>query len=873
MTPLATLRIQFNADYTFADAVRDVPDFATLGISHLYASPVWTASPESTHGYDVVDPGTVSETLGGEAGLRQLRDSLKAHGIGLIVDIVPNHMGNGQQNRWWQDVLRRGQQSPYASYFDIDWDGNADVPAGKVLLPVLPEPLADIVSQRKLSVVRGVRGRASLAYDGVRWPLAPETVALADAARTAHHWRLVLARQHFHLTHWPLARDALNWRRFFDITSLVALRVERPEVFDAVHGLLLRLFADGVIDGVRVDHVDGLSDPGAYCRRLRTALREAADGREPWIVVEKILMDEERLDTRWETDGTTGYDFMNDVGALLHDGDGANELSAIWHNTTGDPRNFDAHVREARLQLMDERFGSEMYRVTKALALLIDADASGHARDAGVACFRRCASALAASFPVYRCYPDLPNAAEATNDVLSTAMSGARRLLHPLDHAGLAQLLQWLTPTEGNPRGWGELLRDLQIRFAQLTAPLAAKAVEDTAGYRWGRLLSRNDVGSNAARLSMPLADFHAANAYRASHWPRAMLSTATHDHKRGEDVRARLAVLSEIPSVWAETISAWRAENDRFREAALDAPDIAHELMLYQTLVGAWPCAWNSTPSSAALRAFVERIAQWQRKAMRESGIRTSWLAPDADYEAACDAFVERMMDAPSFVQSLQTFADAIGPAGALNGLTQLFLRLTCPGVPDTYQASLRWDQTLVDPDNRRTVHFNAEMAVAPTPGALPDSEGWRSLMNRWRDGDVKLSLLCALLHWRKQFAPAFMQGDYVALTTHGPCAAQVVAFARVPAPGVGSPVVCVATLQCARHLGVLSEAASPVPRLRARDWQDTSVDVGVLSHGPRWRSLIDGVRVSASSTSARGTLPLADILATLPVALLAPE
>ncbi|AKC70782.1 malto-oligosyltrehalose synthase [Pandoraea oxalativorans] len=870
MIPLATLRIQFNADYTFADAMRDVPAFATLGISHLYASPVWTASPESTHGYDVVDPCTVSETLGGEAGLRHLRDSLKAHGIGLIVDIVPNHMGNGHRNRWWQDVLRRGQQSAYAPYFDIDWDGNADVPAGKVLLPVLPEPLADILSQRKLSVVRDARGNASLAYDGARWPLAPETVALAEAARTEQDWRRVLARQHFHLTHWPLARDALNWRRFFDITSLVAVRVERPEVFDAVHGLLLRLFADGVIDGVRIDHVDGLSDPGAYCRRLRTALREAADGREPWIVVEKILMDSERLDTRWETDGTTGYDFMNDVGALLHHGDGTTELCALWRNTTGDTQNFGAHVRDARLQLIDERFGSEMNRVIKALTSLIDADPTGRARDAGIACFRRCTIALAASFPVYRCYPDWPNAAEAPNNVLTTAMSGAKRLLHPLDHAALALLVMWLTSADsdaGEPSGPH---RDLRIRFAQITAPLAAKAVEDTAGYRWGRLLSRNDVGSNAAHLSMPLADFHAINAYRASHWPRAMLSTATHDHKRGEDVRARLAVLSEIPHGWAQTVSAWRAENDRFRAAAPDAPDVAHELMLYQTLVGAWPCAWHSVPTTAALRAFVERIAQWQRKAMRESGIRTSWLAPDAEYEAACDAFLERVMGTTSFVDSIQTFSDAIGPAGALNGLTQLFLRMTCPGVPDTYQASLRWDQTLVDPDNRRAVHFSAEMADASTPGALPDDQQWHSLMDRWRDGDVKRSLLCALLHRRKQFAPAFMLGDYVALTTHGPCAAQVVAFARVPAPGEGSPVVCVATRHATRQLGVLSTAASPVPRVRVQDWQDTVVDVSVLSRAPRWRGLIDGVRVPAT---ASGMLPLADILAALPVALLTPE
>ncbi|MCI3208077.1 MULTISPECIES: malto-oligosyltrehalose synthase [Pandoraea] len=869
MTPLATLRIQFNADYTFADAMRDVPAFAKLGISHLYASPVWTASPASTHGYDVVDPGTVSETLGGEAGLRQLHDRLKAHGMGLIVDIVPNHMGNGQQNRWWQDVLRRGKQSPYASYFDIDWDGNADVPAGKVLLPVLPEPLADILFQRKLSVVRGVSGHASLAYDGARWPLAPETVALAQAARTAQHWRLVLARQHFHLTHWSLARDALNWRRFFDITSLVAVRVERPEVFDAVHGLLLRLFADGVIDGVRVDHVDGLSDPGAYCRRLRAALRKSGDGREPWIVVEKILMDGERLDTRWETDGTTGYDFMNDVGALLHDGDGADELCALWRNTTGDTQTFEKHVRDARWQLIDERFGSEMNRVTKALTSLIAADPGGRARDAGIASFRRCAGALAASFPVYRCYPDPSNAADAPNDVLMTAMGGAKRRLHPLDHTALAQLVQWLTPTEGNPPGWGELLRDLQIRFAQLTAPLAAKAVEDTAGYRWGRLLSRNEVGSRAAELSLPLADFHRANTHRASHWPRAMLSTATHDHKRGEDVRARLAVLSEIPAQWAEAVSAWRAENERFRESMLDAPDSAHELMLYQTLAGAWPCAWRSTPSGAPLHAFVERIAQWQRKAAREAGVRTSWLAPDAAYEAACDVFLTRIMGAQSFVESMHAFANRIGPAGALNGLTQLFLRLTCPGVPDTYQASLQWDQTLVDPDNRRAVHFDVEMSGAPVPGAVPDRQQWQSLMDRWRDGDVKFSLLCALLHWRKQFAPAFTQGDYVPLTAHGPCAAQVVAFARVPAPAVGSPMVCVATRHTARHLGALSATASPVPRVRPQDWQDTAVDVSVLSCAPGWRSLIDGVRVRNTSDM----LPLADILAALPVALLVPE
>jgi malto-oligosyltrehalose synthase len=868
MTPISTLRVQFNAGYTFDDASRDVPAFAALGVSHLYASPIWTAAAGSTHGYDVVDPGTVSDVLGAESGLRRLRDRLAAFDMGLVVDIVPNHMGIGPENRWWYDVLRRGRKSPYARYFDIDWDGNADVPAGKVLLPVLPESLAEMLTRREFSIMHGMTGESSLARGEARWPLAADAPGIADAPRTPRDWQRVLARQHFHLAHWPLARDALNWRRFFDITTLAAVCVERPEVFEAVHRLVLRLFADGVIDGVRVDHVDGLSDPGAYCRMLRASLREHGRGREPWIVVEKILMHGERLDARWQTDGTTGYDFMNDVGALLHDANGASELDALWRKATGDARDFDAHVGQARAQLVVERFGSEMARVVKALVALVEANADGPARDLGIASLRRCACALASAFPVYRCYPEGPEAEDAACEVLATAMTGARQRLHPLDHAALAQLGRWLTP---GGDGATELRREAQIRFAQTTAPLAAKAVEDTAGYRWGRLLSRNDVGCDAATLSLPLSAFHQANAHRARHWPRAMLTTATHDHKRGEDVRARLAVLSEIPARWAERVAGWRAENDRFRDALRNAPDPAHELMLYQTLVGAWPCAWSSTPATRdAVTTFVERIAQWQRKAIREAGVRSSWLAPDSAYEAACDAFLDAIMAEPSFVQSMQAFSNAVGPAGALNGLTQTFLRLTCPGVPDTYQASLGWDQTLVDPDNRRPVHFDLG-GIAASGGAI-DRGGWLSLMDRWQDGDVKLALLRALLLLRKAFAPAFTQGDYMPLAARGPCASRVVAFARVPAPSAGATVICIATRHAAHHLGAAGAPAAVsegVPRLRARDWGDTVLDVAPASRALRWRSLVDGATIDAQS---RDGLALADALDVLPVALLTP-
>ncbi|AJP57587.1 malto-oligosyltrehalose synthase [Pandoraea vervacti] len=900
MTPLSTLRVQFNADYTFAHAKRDVPAFVALGISHLYASPVWTAMPGSTHGYDVADPGTVSDVLGGEAELRSLHDQLAAQGIGLVLDIVPNHMGNGEQNRWWQDVLRRGAQSPYARYFDIDWNGNADVPAGKVLLAVLPEPLADALARRKLSVMRALSGEASFAYDGARWPVAPETSAIAGDARAASDWQDVLARQHFHLTHWPLARDALNWRRFFDISSLVAVCVERPEVFEAVHALTLRLFADGVIDGVRIDHVDGLVDPGAYCRKLRAALRERANGRtagrnkgrdrrrdkgrnsghEPWIVVEKILMDGEHLDPRWETDGTTGYDFMNDVGALLHDSRGAAALDAHWRTSTGDMRDFGEHVCEARQQLLRERFGSEISRAVGALARLIDAH--GRARDFGVASLRRCVCALASSFPVYRGYPRHSENSDAEKAIFTSAQAGAKRLLHPLDHAALAQLVEWLTPTE-DP---SPLRREAQIRFAQVTAPLAAKAVEDTAGYRWGRLLSRNDVGCDASRLAMPLDVFHQANAHRARHWPRAMLTTATHDHKRGEDVRARLAVLSEIPAQWGEAVDGWRAENERFRAHAAHAPDVAHELMLYQTLLGAWPCEWTGTrPAAASLRAFAGRIAQWQRKALREAGVRTSWVAPDAAYEDGCGAFLHEIMADPAFVASMQGFSDALAPAGALNGLTQTFLRLTCPGVPDTYQASLGWDQTLVDPDNRRTVHVDAVMSRLSGSGDSmagqhrQDPQVWRSLMARWWDGDVKLALLCHLLHLRKSLACAFAHGDYVALRAHGPCEPHAIVFARVPPAGSGAAVLCVATRHAAHHLGATggsaqrtqgtqrAEQAHRVPCFRPQDWQDTAIDASPVSRTGRWRNCLTGTAIGAS---ADGTLPVAQILDALPVAVL---
>ena len=768
MIPRATMRLQLHKDFTFADATALIPYLANIGISHVYSSPILTARAGSIHGYDVVDPTTVNPELGGEPGLRNFSTALRAAGLGLIIDIVPNHMAvGGSDNPWWTDLLRYGQSSRYVDFFDVDWETNDPDLRGKVLAPFLGRPYGEALDAGEIRLHLTRSGTPVIHYFDSEFPLNPTDYAHIeecgaesfDPANRDGRCQIhkLLERQHYRLAWWGLAGDEINWRRFFDINGLAGLRIEVPDVFEATHATLFRLYSDGLIDGFRVDHVDGLSDPPVYCRRLRQRLDDLAPGRHAYLVIEKILGAGEPLLTDWGVDGTSGYDFMNEVSALQHDPSSAIALGLLWHNITHRPAEFDSEEVPARLETLQRGFDAQLHAVVRALHRIARSDR--HTRDTSAASIRRGLLALLSHFPVYRGYNAGSKRSATDQAAFAKALAGAKAASPASSHLVLDKLDRWLGGEPGD--------KVAATRFQQLSAPVAAKAVEDTAFYRYGRLLSRNDVGFDAARLGGSVVDFHSACATRLAAFPNAMLATATHDHKRGEDLRARLAVVSEIPDEWARFLARCRA---------LDAvrPDPADEIMLYQMIVGAWPLQLD--PSDAVgCQAFAERLAGWQQKALREAKLRTDWIAPDEAYETKARDFLFSLFSPDrGFLSLARSFIDQIAPAGALNGLAQALLKMTVPGMPDFFQGTEFWDFSLVDPDNRRPVDYVARrdaLAVDAEPAACQAS---------WRDGRIKQSIIHKVLGLRQGLPDLFAHGDYQPLPVRGPLQQRIIAFTR---------------------------------------------------------------------------------------------
>jgi malto-oligosyltrehalose synthase len=784
--PRATMRLQFHRGFTFADTRSLVPYFASLGISHIYASPIMTARPGSPHGYDVVDPSRVNPELGGEAELLKLVEELRRHELGLIVDIVPNHMAVGSGNRWWADVLARGRESRYAKYFDIDWDApNSDL-RGKLLLPVLGRPYGEALESGEITLARGSDASTVIVryFDHV-FPIAAGDLAadaaLGDFDPAAPQGRArlheLLERQHYRLAWWRLANDAINWRRFFDINELAALRVEDDEVFEAIHATVLRLYADGVIDGLRIDHIDGLSQPEAYCRKLRarlSALDEKRASHAPpgpaYLVVEKILARDEALPKTWLTDGTTGYDFMDQVSALQHHPAGERPLTELWHRVSGRPADFATEEELARRQILERSFSAQRDSVVESLYAI--AQSSLVTRDCSRTAIGRALTEILAHFPVYRIYARVDRVSPSDRAVLAQAVERARQTCLPGDRWLVTRLGEWLS---GERLALDVLQNRALARFQQLSAPLCAKAVEDTAFYRYGRLISRNDVGFDARQFACSAAEFHRKMTERATDFPHAMLATATHDHKRGEDVRARLAVLSELPQEWSQAVERWIAlaaphcTSDEF--GPMPSPgDLA---IAFQTIVGAWPLDLR-LDDRPALDAYCRRTVGWQQKALREAKLHSDWSEPNEAYERAAAAFVAWLFAGRSaLLEEIAAFAHRIAPAGAANGLAQVLLKLTTPGVADIYQGTEYWDLSLVDPDNRSAVDF----AVRQKSQDAALSDG---LAAQWPDGRLKQFLIKRVLELRKQRPALFSEGIYQPLETAGPMAAHVVAFAR---------------------------------------------------------------------------------------------
>lgn len=877
-SPRATIRLQFHHGFTLDDAVTLVDYYADLGISHIYASPLTRARAGSTHGYDTVDYGVINPELGGEDALRRLVVALRRRGMGIILDIVPNHMGIGAENAWWMDVLQSGRTSSFAGYFDIDWEPPDPTLRGRVLLPLLAAQYGEVLNAGELVLAFDDRTRSFIVrYHDQHFPISlrdqeelrhraeeagTDRVLAAHASESAAgrlRLHALLERQHYRLAWWRTAADTINWRRFFDITELAGIAVERPEVFEAVHTLVFRLYAEGLIDGVRIDHVDGLADPRGYCRKLRRRLASLAAARPAealsgpaYIIVEKILGTGEHFARDWLVDGTTGYDFMNEMAAVLHDPTGETPLGRLW-TEVGGAADFNDEACAARREILTETFASELEAAARGLECVARMDLA--TRDITRAALRRLLVELVAHFPVYRTYVRPASRSTADAAIFARALAGARRTARPGEALLLDFLDAWLggTPLRRVPPGPARSLRRGALtRFQQLTGPVAAKAVEDTAGYRYGRLLSRNEVGADASQFALTVSGFHATCTERAVHFPHTLLATATHDHKRGEDVRARLAVLSELAREWASAVLRWRERNAPLRSSLEcgPAPDAMDEAMLYQMIVAAWPPAL-ATDDAAGCAELIERLAAWQRKALREAKRYSRWTAPNAAYEEACEAFLRGLLQVDSsgsFREEVVRFAYGLGPAGAVNGLAQTILRLTTPGVPDLYQGTEFWDMSLVDPDNRAPVDHGPRIA------ALDELVNPAELLPTWRDGRVKQAVIARILSFRAAYSTLFAEGGYEPLKIEGPLAEHVIAFARHQRDEVA---IAVATRLAARLV------ESDLPLVPPTRWEGTMICVptdGTLDNA------VSGTKVTAHN----GRLAVSDALPQLPGALL---
>jgi (1->4)-alpha-D-glucan 1-alpha-D-glucosylmutase len=815
--PSATYRIQFRPEFTFDDAAAIVDYLYELGISHVYCSPVLQAVPGSTHGYDIVDYHQVNTELGGEAARARFVAKLKECGLGQVLDIVPNHMAiSGRHNLWWWDTLENGEDSRYAPYFDIEWNAPEERLRHKILLPVLGDHYGRILAAGEIRLA-WEDGRFIVRYHEHAFPLAPESIAglLAQAAEQAGSGQLgfladslvrlqrsgnndwnsrlrrdrdkeviheqigrlyaeqpgvaeqinrviedtnrdldrldtILSSQSYRLSRWRTAERELVYRRFFDINSLVGIRAENERVFIDTHQLILQWVKSGEVDGLRVDHPDGLYDPAQYFQRLRRAAPDA------WIVAEKILMPRETLPVEWNIEGTTGYDFLNIAGKLLVDPAGEAGLNEVYRDFTGAPVDFPGVAREGKALILRDILGSDINRLT---ALLLDiCEHNREFRDYTRHEIHEAIRETIASFPVYRTYfsPEANSGTEEDIRYVSQAIADANASRADLE-AGLfdflSMILLLLVP--------GALEQKFLMRFQQVTAAAMAKGAEDTAFYRHARLIALNEVGGDPGRFAVSPGEFHEWCADMQARYPETLLATSTHDTKRSEDVRIRIAVLSEDTQAWSEAVRRWSLANARYRST--DFPDRRTEYFLYQTLVGAWPVT-------------KERLIGYMRKVVREAKENTSWIAPDAVYESALEQFCASLLEDTEFIGDLTRFISRTAQAARDTSLSLTLLKLTAPGIPDIYQGRELWDLSLVDPDNRRAVDYGLRRRLlAELPNLSPED-----ILARAEEGLPKLWVLRQGLQARKNYTAASTRGEYLALWAAGPKASHLVAFQR---------------------------------------------------------------------------------------------
>jgi (1->4)-alpha-D-glucan 1-alpha-D-glucosylmutase len=952
--PDATYRLQFNRTFTFSQAAELVPYLHELGVSHCYASPYFNARPGSVHGYDIVDHNAFNPEIGSAADFERFVQSLRGHGMGHILDMVPNHMGvMGSDNMWWLDVLENGPASAFAAYFDIDWESPQAALRGKVLIPVLGDHYGAVLQRGELQLeFDRTSGAFSLAYYQHRFPIDPaeyprilafspqrltqkwevenglaaEYQALIAAfghlpARSANQPDAVSERQRdkevhkqhlarlcerspeiascieealrqlngirerpdtfdalhellecqaYRLAFWRVASDEINYRRFFDINDLAALRIEDENVFEATHRLLFRLLREGKIDGVRIDHPDGLYDPLRYVQRLQQRApggMAAAGGNEArqrplYLVVEKILADFERLPEHWPVYGTTGYRFANLVNALFVDAAAESRFDRIYHAFVHERVDYDALLKRNRLFIVKSALAAELSVLANRLLRIARADR--HTRDFTLNSLREALADVVACFPVYRTYVSDSVAAEDRR-YIEWAVAVARRHGSAIDTAVFdflrRVLLREIVADDPDPRR--PELREFVMRFQQFTAPVAAKGMEDTAFYCYNRLVSLNEVGGNPRCFGISLSAFHHASLDRARYWSHTMLATSTHDNKRSEDVRTRIDALSEFPEEWWTRLQRWRRINRRRKRQVegAAAPSANDEYLLYQTLIGTWPLG---DIDGHALPVYRERIASYMLKAAREAKVHTNWTNVNEEYESALHNFVSELLTTPgrnAFIADFAPFAARIARIGMFNSLSQVAIKIVSPGVPDFYQGNELWDFSLVDPDNRRPVDYARCCNMLETLkarfacGLRDQAERARQLLDHMDDGAIKLYVTWKGLALRQNMPALFTHGEYLPLEARGKHADRVCVFGRV----LDQQAVIVVAPRLTGQL--IARSGSP---LGASAWADTAVVLPEQLAGSFCNIY------TQECLSADGELSLSDVLHVFPVAML---
>jgi len=945
--PTSTYRLQFNRQFTFAQARALVPYLHALGIGDCYASPYFQARAESLHGYDITDHNKLNDAIGSREDYDAWVAELHAHGMGQVLDFVPNHMGIREpQNLWWADVLENGPSSAYAPYFDIDWQPLKSDLRDKVLIPILGDQYGRVLERGELRV-HFESGRFFLRYFEHEFPVAPGTyrhvleIALAQLARhkeedfyaelqsilTALEYlprraetdperiaerarekevikrRLerrcqeaplvekaiekaltvingtpgdprsfdaldgLLSDQAYRLAFWRVAAEEINYRRFFDINDLAAIRMELPEVFDATHRLLFDLVATGAVTGLRIDHPDGLYLPNDYfeklqrrvagalgaegCTSARSGLAEASPSeRAIYLVVEKILSGDEQLRTDWPIHGTTGYDFMNDAIGVLVDASAERAITSAFRKFIGHSLHFGHLVYAKKLLVMRLSLANDV----NVLGMMFDrlSEKNRWYRDYTLDTLTLAVRETIACFPVYRTYlaPARP-VSDADRVVIERAVAAAKRRNPAVEESAfnfLRDILLFRFPENLDDAARTEHVHFV-LKFQQITGPIMAKGLEDTAFYIYNRLAALNEVGGEPQRFGLTVEAFHRQNAERQERWPATLLATSTHDTKRSEDVRARMAAISELPEVWRRSLSRWRTFNRRWKQTVEEnvAPDSNEEYLLYQTLLGSWPLQPFREMSDEIRGQYITRIQQYMAKAMKEAKLNTSWVQPNDKRDSAVADFIARILD-PSprnrFLESFIPLAGEVARMGAINSLSQVLLKLTAPGVPDVYQGNEIWDFSLVDPDNRRPVDYLERKKMLAALKVADPGE----LLDNWSDGRIKLFLTHRLLTFRRENPELFRDGSYRPLGLTGEFADCCIAFAR---EWEGKSIVVLA------------------PRLSSR--------IGFPPIGDVWRDTVvqlpkgfamESELLTREKVAAAGSLTLARAFARLPLA-----